>query len=283
MSILSMVGGALGGQVLGMTNDRRQEKQQGRYNRMQIEGSKELTDYNMKKQLEMWEATGFKGQMKQLNEAGLNAGLIYGMGGAGGQSSNVNAGNAQGGQSGEKGREATELIGMGLQNQLLQAQKENIEADTANKKADTGLKGEQGQEINVRRFAAEMENTARNYFQNVDEMGNNVDDMKDSIEGKIKIAELKSKMQEAVNMEIEGRLKEAGIEVDKATAAKMGQDIVQRAEEIRQKWKGLTLQEREVKVKEELQKFETEWDKQLGAAGVNSVGIILNKLLSAVK
>jgi hypothetical protein len=278
-----MVGGALGGQVLGMTNDRRQEKQQGRYNRMQIEGSKELTDYNMKKQLEMWEATGFKGQMKQLNEAGLNAGLIYGMGGAGGQSSNVNAGNAQGGQSGEKGREATELIGMGLQNQLLQAQKENIEADTANKKADTGLKGEQGQEINVRRFAAEMENTARNYFQNVDEMGNNVDDMKDSIEGKIKIAELKSKMQEAVNMEIEGRLKEAGIEVDKATAAKMGQDIVQRAEEIRQKWKGLTLQEREVKVKEELQKFETEWDKQLGAAGVNSVGIILNKLLSAVK
>jgi hypothetical protein len=231
----------------------------------------------------MWEATGFKGQMRQLNEAGLNAGLIYGMGGAGGQSSNVSTGNAQGGQAGEKGREATEIMGMALQNQLLQAQKENIEADTANKKADTGLKGEQGEEINVRRYAAQLENSARNYFQQYDEEGNNVDDMKDSIEGKMKISELKAKMQEAVNMEIEGRLKEAGIKVDEATVKKLQADIIQRAEEIRQKWKGLTLQEREIKVKEELQKFETEWDKQLGTAGVNSLGIILNKLLSAGK
>ena len=94
--------------------------------------------FNYDQQMKMWEATNYKAQVEQLKKAGLNPGLLYGMGGAGGATTNAAQGQGPSGTQATKG-EATQMALMGAQTAaqmaLLKARKENIEADTANKQA----------------------------------------------------------------------------------------------------------------------------------------------------
>lgn len=77
----------IGVQRLGSAYDRRQQlKTQTGLTEIQKAAEKEMMDFQQQKQLEMWEKTGYSAQMKQMKEAGLNPGLLYGMGGGGGQS-----------------------------------------------------------------------------------------------------------------------------------------------------------------------------------------------------
>lgn len=125
------------GIFLGKSQDKRQIKQQQKLQDMQIAGSKQMTDYNMGKQLEMWKATGPTGMKEQLKEAGLNPGLMYGMSGGGGQTVGSAAGNVSGGTAPSGGREVQDMMGMGLMNaqkQLIEAQANNLNADTENKR-----------------------------------------------------------------------------------------------------------------------------------------------------
>lgn len=146
MDIFTDIGGAGAvGQVLGMGigmatagwQDRRQLRQQGKLQKQQIEGSKQMMDYQQQKQLEMWEKTGYGAQMQQLREAGLNPGLIYGMGGAGGQT----IGSQTGSVSGATAPTGAGEMGMGmqlmLQAQLLQAQKELLQSQKNKTDAET--------------------------------------------------------------------------------------------------------------------------------------------------
>lgn len=141
-----LVGGAMG-LMFAKSNDRRQIRQEEKLQRMQIEGSKELTDYNMRKQLEMWNATGYEAQIAQMKAAGLNPALMYGMGGGGGQSANVNSGSVGRGSAPVGGGEAQAGMGMGIQAGLAAAQMKVMESQAnlnnveANKKAgvDTEL------------------------------------------------------------------------------------------------------------------------------------------------
>lgn len=137
--------GAIGtgmGLLLERHQDKRQLKQQGKLQALEITGQKEMSDYNYAKQLQMWEDTNFSAQMEQLKKAGLNPGLLYGMGGAGGATTGQPSGNVTGGKAAEQSQ-IQQSLEMGMQLQLLKAQKENIEADTANKKADLPVKGAQ--------------------------------------------------------------------------------------------------------------------------------------------
>ena len=69
--------GGIFGIGLGAYNDNRQYNQQERLQNLQIKGSKELTDYQMMKQLQMWKDTNYGAQMEELRKAGLNPGLLY--------------------------------------------------------------------------------------------------------------------------------------------------------------------------------------------------------------
>lgn len=69
--------------------DERQLEQQEKLQGLQLRGAKEMADYNQQKQLEMWQKTGYEAQKKQMEAAGLNPALMYGMGGGGGQSTGV--------------------------------------------------------------------------------------------------------------------------------------------------------------------------------------------------
>lgn len=135
------------GLMLQRSQDKRQLNMSRKLQRMQMEGDKELTNYNFQKQLEMWQATGYGAQMKQIKEAGLNPALLYGMGGGGGQTANVAQGKTTTGNAPVGGGEIQAIMGMGLQRELLNAQKDLIQAQADNIKADTANKPKTGANI----------------------------------------------------------------------------------------------------------------------------------------
>lgn len=149
---MQAAGGAVGS-VLGLAleghNDRRQLKQQGKLQAQEIAGQKEMGEFNLQQQMKLWEMTNYKRQMEELKKAGLNPGLIYGMSGGGGQTAaaapgHVSGGNAQG-QSGEAiagGNMGMQLGMMAAQQKLIDAQAENLKADTENKRGVERSEGE---------------------------------------------------------------------------------------------------------------------------------------------
>ena len=104
--------------------------------------NKEMTDYYMNKQLEFWDKTNYAAQVAQLTKAGLNPALLYGKGGPGGSTNISTSSGSNASATGNAGNvNVAAGMQMGMQLELLKAQKENIEADTklkdteANKKA----------------------------------------------------------------------------------------------------------------------------------------------------
>ena len=146
MGFLNDIGGGLIGPALGLAlekhNDKRQINQQQKLQDMQQQGQMEMGNFNYQKQLDMWKATSYPGQIEQMKKAGINPGLVYGMGGGGGATTGQASGGVSGasaqGQSGELLAGTGMAMQMRAQNELLKAQKENIEADTVNKKAGAG-------------------------------------------------------------------------------------------------------------------------------------------------
>ena len=116
---------------------------------LSIAGQKELADYNYNKQLELFEATGLKGQARQAREAGLNPAILYAKGGAGGQTNtSVPSISAQSGQRMDTvaGMEITNRLALQeatIKNLMANARKTEVEAnkiegvDTANTEANT--------------------------------------------------------------------------------------------------------------------------------------------------
>lgn len=141
-TMIPQAGGAVLGMVLGGINDERQINQQTELQNLQIRGQKEMTDYSMQKQMEMWKNTNYGAQVEQMNKAGINPALLYGKGGGGGTTTGSPSGNVSGAAAPTGGREIQDGMGLGIQTAaqiaLLQAQKANVEADTANKTAGTG-------------------------------------------------------------------------------------------------------------------------------------------------
>jgi len=131
---------AAGGAALGAVNEgmgilfqgiknKQQLKQAGKMQDLQIQGSKQLTDYNTAKQLQMWKDTSYGAQKEQMEKAGINPALMYGMGGGGGQTNSISAGNVG-------GQQASVAHGMGLQGVMTKAQLDNLNANTEKTKAE---------------------------------------------------------------------------------------------------------------------------------------------------
>lgn len=142
------------GLLLQSQADKRQMKQQEKLQELQMKGQKEMTNYNTAKQLQMWKDTNYPAQVEQLQKAGLNPGLLYGMSGGGGTTANISQGSVDGGKAPQGGREIQDMIGMGIQSALLIAQKENIEADTEKKKIEAAKTAG----VDTKNVAADTEN-----------------------------------------------------------------------------------------------------------------------------
>lgn len=129
-NVANAAAGGVMGAIFGKGQDRRARKQYEKMQKIEIAGQREMTAYNMQKQLELWEKTGYGAQMRQMKEAGLNPGLMYGMGGGGGQTASIATGNVSGGPGVHTGGEATQGMGMMLGAQNIAAQNELIKAQT---------------------------------------------------------------------------------------------------------------------------------------------------------
>lgn len=156
-----LIGGALG-MIGGSIQYRRQKKlmaqqyeyalgmaQQNQEYAKEMAGinqgyAKEMADINQQHNKDMFDYTGYQAQVAQMKAAGLNPALMYGSAGGGG-STQGGAGMAGGTSAGSGSVGGTPSapdtgiisgVGMGLQLGLMDAQKRNIDADTAKKEAD---------------------------------------------------------------------------------------------------------------------------------------------------
>lgn len=129
------------GLLLEHHNDNRQANQQQRLTDIQTKAQEQLTDYSYDKQLQMWKDTNYPAQMEQIEKAGLNPALLYGLHGGGGVTTGTaGATSVSGGEAPKGGGEILELRTQMLQQQMMAAQIEQIKADAADKTADANQK-----------------------------------------------------------------------------------------------------------------------------------------------
>jgi hypothetical protein len=139
------IAGAAGSVLGAMTaNTRRKQQMSDQKELMEVQQKHQMTlnEQGQKLAQENWDYTNAENQRKHYENAGLNVGLMYGGSGAGGTLSSGNGGGATGGSAPAQENIGQQMGLMGIQtqqmlnqNELLKAQKENIEADTKNKLA----------------------------------------------------------------------------------------------------------------------------------------------------
>ena len=135
----SGLGGLLGGAALGAAGNLVGGAIDSIFNKVsikdQVAAQKELTDYNSQRQyqqqLKLWENTNYPQQVKMLKEAGLNPALLY-KGGAGGGAT-TGAGAPTQSVNSHINSSGSGISMMALQGAMLQAQIQNIKADTEQK------------------------------------------------------------------------------------------------------------------------------------------------------
>lgn len=135
-----LVSGAIGGLGSLMGIGRRKEKKareaeerehqrQLEYMGLQAQYNKEQAKYSTELSKEMWDYTNYENQKKHLEAAGLNPALLYGQSGGGGSA-------AGGGTAAGVGLPTSTGIGMGIQWEQMEAQKELAKAEAAKTNAE---------------------------------------------------------------------------------------------------------------------------------------------------
>lgn len=245
------------GMIFAGINDKRQRKQQKALNEDAAEINRRNADYTFQLNKKMWDETNAEAQMEHYKNAGLNPALMYGTGGAGG--SIASGGNAQGVSGGSAADAASTMKanqGMGMMNAaqlaLLTAQKENIEADTANKRStipvnetkaagqqiDNEIKGETRQDI-VAQAAAQtqkLRGEATSAFQ------------KGAVDEATQLSKITQINAEAAGALIENELKKSNISKNTAQIEEIKNSIKQKYEALAQGWKGLDIQQQNTEI-----------------------------------
>lgn len=147
-------GSSLLGIGLNQQGNQQQMQQQQQLMQQQFHNQQALNLQGQQIQQQNWDYTNYGNQVKHMEKAGLNVGLMYGMGGGGGQSmGSQGGGSAVGGNAPQNTN--PQVMGQMLQSAMLasqidvnKAQAEKLTADadktrgvdTENTKADTALK-----------------------------------------------------------------------------------------------------------------------------------------------
>lgn len=148
------------GLLLQGHNDRRQVRQEGRLLEQQLGFDFRKMDKQAEIQEELWKKTNYPAQVEQIEKAGLNAGLFYGMSGAGGAIAGAGGAGVAGGKAPQGG---SEILGMTMQQaqlDLMEAQADKTEAEAEKiagvdtKEAETRIanltQGIENQRVNAR-------------------------------------------------------------------------------------------------------------------------------------
>jgi len=146
-SILGPIAGAVanvGTGLLGMITQNAREKRAMKNTQklmgIQQKNQMQLDKYGQELQLDTWKRTSYPAQVEMLKEAGLNPGLLYGNGGPGGVTGSQGGGSAASGSAPTPQQSPMDLgnaIMMAKQIELLEAQKQKVNAETQNVTANT--------------------------------------------------------------------------------------------------------------------------------------------------
>lgn len=295
-----IIGAGMGIATAGL-NDRRQIEMQKKLQEMQLQGNRQMIDYNMEKQLQMWKDTNYSAQMEELKKAGLNPGLLYGMSGGGGTTTGSGGGSVQGGNAPTGGGEIMGGMGMGIQLGMMQAQKALIEAQTEKTKAETtktstvdtqesqtrtqsllqGINNAKAQEkiLEVEKRLKDIQEFETKYSQN-DRMDSIYYNVKQAMIA-LEMAERESFIQKAtVNDKIDIIKSEAigaGLRnsLTQANINATEEQIKKWTAEIAQNWWNLDRQERELKLKQ--------WETELKAAYPSISEVIGNSVNNIIE
>lgn len=121
------------GMALQPLKNKMQLNQQKKLQKLQIKGDKELAEFQRQQQMKMWQDTNYPAQVEQLKKAGLNIGLQYGMGGGGGTTTGAGTATTVQGATAEMPQAMGIQMLTSAQMNLMRAQADNLDADTAKK------------------------------------------------------------------------------------------------------------------------------------------------------
>lgn len=285
---LSMIG-TIPSTVLGMAltdwQNQNQYDQQKKLQDLQIKGQMQLGEFNQGLALDTWRKTSYPEQVKLMQQAGLNVGLMYGGAGSGGTTQGGQAGNTV---NSPEPIPAHHTVGMamqmGLATQMQEAQIENIKADTAVKLKDLPVKTSTEkvqlateENIKQQKLTEEQKTNLAKYQAGIAELefkikqGSQFDIMRelgakaDNAEQETRIKRAQANVDEAsVNNEIEqirldtvetglkiATLKQ-GIKASEQTIKLMSAEMMKMAREGAQKWESLNQQQQEIWIKQKL-------------------------------
>lgn len=218
-----------------------EEVRNNRMSKAAMEREKQMAQYYYDLSMKKWNDTGYGAQKKQMEEAGLNPGLMYGMGGGAQGQSNATTPNDQ------KGMElGQQMQGMNLAMQ--QAQIENINEETRAKRIenkreeDIGDRRKRSQEdLEWKRADAELEQIFNSFNEDGLSKGDEMELWKYEVaEVEKEIAKRENNVQNETERErigkikydyfnsiVEKELKEAKIDLTREEERKIWHDIWQ--------------------------------------------------------
>lgn len=253
----------------------KQQRHQARHLQdLQLEAEATRNERNEAMALRMWEKTGYGGQVEQLKNAGLNPGLLYGMGGGGGGTTATPAGTGSTAHA-----ETAKSSGMGIESgmrlALLEAERKNIEADTKLKEVDATKRSGVDTEKATTEIAAikqgitnaQITESILKWEDNIKRIDSNIAEQTqgDRMGQIVSMAEAAASTAEMIERDnsIEGATKEAKIQQIRAESIgailrnglttaqinKTNAEIKQIAESIAQKWTELSQKGKELMLK----------------------------------
>lgn len=263
------IGAAIIGGGMGMINDFVSRGANRKDAETQVKNQERLMDKSYQLQYDMWKKTNYGAQMQELKGAGLNPGLIYGMSGGGATTTGGGGGSAA--MAAPINSKAMEGVGMGIQLELMKAQKENIEADTANKQASA----EKTAGVDTGKVIAEtdnlmqgLDNLREDYeIKRLQQTMMNIENFeKQATQGdRIDYIEYQAKtaLRSLLTLNNEGKISDETIsqKINIVKADAIGailknkatiEQINQIKENIKQGWKGLSLEEQKVEIQKML-------------------------------
>lgn len=161
-----LIGGAsqLLGIGLNQQGNQQQMQQQQQLMQQQFQNQQALNLQNQTIQQQNWDYTNYGNQVKHMENAGLNVGLMYGMGGGGGQSmGSGGGGSASGGNAPQNTN--PQILGLMQDAALKAAQVEKINAETNKIKTETPTKGNTGNILLENMKQAGIEQFTKNKIQ----------------------------------------------------------------------------------------------------------------------
>lgn len=288
-------GQTLMGQMFAKRNDKRQLKQAEKLMQLEMEGSKEMSEFQREQQMKLWESTNYGAQVEQLKKAGLSTGLMYGGSGPGGTTGTAPGRvSSQSTLAGNEMMQRTNLLGLAeIQNLQAQTRLTNVQADKL-----AGIDTEKGrQEITesqarvnkmvqdtnnakLQGVYQETQNAIAEILKNWTEKNqeasyNQITEQTDKLKKEIKILETEGQIKSEIADSIITQTKQATIEQGfrialqqqglikgnadinavNKTIEKMSADIANMSLQRMQDWTKLDQNQKEIEIKKKLQEY----------------------------